>query len=161
MTLLQGQTYALTQLPASKKVVDDLHKVVYSEIQPKTQGEGTSTEPVCTAEQTCETGIDCNIIYEVCYFTLAPPTGTPPLPRDGSTTDLFFSRLLPYASKWQSLGLALSLDDDRLDEIYTNNETNEACLQEMLEFYMMRSDRNHSWEEMEAALKRITNGELD
>ena len=67
---------------------------------------------------------------------------------------------MPYASKWQSLGLALSLDDDRLDEIFTNNETNEACLQEMLELYMMRSDRNHNWEEIEAALERIANGEL-
>ena len=35
-----------------------LHQVVYSEIQPKTQGEGTSTEPDRTAEQTCGTGID-------------------------------------------------------------------------------------------------------
>ena len=49
--------YALPQLPASKKVVDDLHKVVYSEIQPKTQGEATSTEPDRTAEQACKTGI--------------------------------------------------------------------------------------------------------
>ena len=56
MTLLQGQTYALPQLPPSKKVVDDLHEVVYSEIQPKTGGEVTRTEPDCTAEQTCETG---------------------------------------------------------------------------------------------------------
>ena len=69
--------------------------------------------------------------------------------------------LLPYSSKWQSLGGALSLDEDRLDEIFTNNETDEACLREMLELYMMRSDRNHSWEEIKAALKRIGNGELD
>ena len=67
---------------------------------------------------------------------------------------------MPYASKWQSLGLALSLDDDRLDEIFTNNETDEARLQEMLELYMMRSDHSHSWEEIEAALERITSGEL-
>ena len=32
-------------------------------------------------------------------------------------------------------GEALSLDKDRLDEIYTNNETDEACLEEMLELY--------------------------
>ena len=48
--------------------------------------------------------------------------------------------LLPHASKWQSLGEALSLDEDRLDEIYTNNETDEACLQEMLELYLARPD---------------------
>ena len=61
--LLQGQTYALTQLPASKKVVDDLYQVVYSEIQPKTQGEATSTVPDHTAEQACETGIANNSFW--------------------------------------------------------------------------------------------------
>ena len=70
----------------------------------------------------------------------------------------FFSYLLPHASKWQSLGEALLLDEDRLDEIYTNNETDEACLQEMLELYMMRSDLEHSWEEIKAALE--TSGEI-
>ena len=58
------------------------------------------------------------------------------------------------ASKWQSLGEALSLDEDRLDEIFTNNETNEACLSVMLEVYMMRSDLKHSWEEIEEAVKK-------
>ena len=59
------------------------------------------------------------------------------------------------ASKRQSLGEALSLDEDRLDEIFTNNETDEACLQEMLELYMARSDLNHGWEEVQKALKKI------
>ena len=45
------------------------------------------------------------------------------------------------------------MDEDQLDEIFTNNETDEACLREMLELYMMRSDLSHSWEEIEAALK--------
>ncbi len=52
----QGQIYALPQLPASKMVVDDLHQVVYSEIRLKRQGEATSTEPDCTAEQAHEIG---------------------------------------------------------------------------------------------------------
>ena len=47
------------------------------------------------------------------------------------------------------------LDEDRLDEIFTNNETDEACLQEMLGLYFKRSDLEHSWEEIDAALKRI------
>ena len=45
--------------------------------------------------------------------------------------------LLPPASMWQSLGETLSLDEDRLDEIFTNNKIDEACLQEMLELYMI------------------------
>ena len=71
------------------------------------------------------------------------------------TLEQLLPELLPLASKWQSLGEALSLDEDRLDEIYTNNETNEACLQEMLEVYVVRSDLNHSWEEVQVALKKI------
>ena len=62
---------------------------------------------------------------------------------------------MPHASKWQSLGEVLSLDEDRLDEIFTNNMMDEACLEEMLEHYLQRSDLNHSWEEIEAALEKI------
>ena len=52
------------------------------------------------------------------------------------------------------------MDEDRLDEIFTNNETDETCLQEMLELYMMRTDLNHSWEEIEAAFRKIPSGKL-
>ena len=58
-------------------------------------------------------------------------------------------------TKSLSLGEALSLDEDQLDEIFTNNETDEACLEEMLEHYLQRSDLNHSWKEIEAALEKI------
>ena len=88
-----------------------------------------------------------------------PPTDTTPEPaaavREPLTSERLFSFLLPHASKWQSLGEALSLDEDRLDEIYTNNQTDEACLQEMIEVYMLRSDLDHSWEEIQAILENI------
>ena len=96
---------------------------------------------------------------------ISPPTVTPPVPSretatvavcEPVTTDRLFSFLLPHASKWQSLGETLSLDKDRLeDEVFTNNETDEACLREMLELYMMRSDLDHSWEEVHTALEKI------
>ena len=96
---------------------------------------------------------------------ISPPSVTPPpIPSHETstvavckpiTTNQLFSFLRPHASKWQSLGLALSLDEDRLDEIYTNNEREEDCLQELLELYMMRSDLSHSWEEVHAALEKI------
>ena len=59
------------------------------------------------------------------------------------------------ASKWYSLGEALQLDEDHLDDINTNNETDEACLQDMLEFYMENSDFQHNWKEMADALRKI------
>ena len=68
--------------------------------------------------------------------------------------------LLPVVSKWQELGVALSLDEDILDEIYTNNERDEDCLRDMLERYMKRSDLKHNWEEIVAALEKV-NGSGD
>lgn len=59
------------------------------------------------------------------------------------------------ASKWHSLGEALLFDEDILDEIFTNNETDEGCLRDMLERYLEKSDMSHTWEEIEAAQKRI------
>ena len=49
----------------------------------------------------------------------------------------------------------MSLDEDHLDEIFTNNDREEDCLHEMLKLYMARSDFNHSWEEIQEALKKI------
>ena len=69
--------------------------------------------------------------------------------------DHLLTELVPHASKWQPLGEALSLDEYRLDEIYTNNETDEVCLQEMLELYLARPDLDHSWEEIQEAVKKI------
>ena len=71
------------------------------------------------------------------------------------TIEHLLPELMCVASKWQALGEALSLDEDHLDEIFTNNETDEACLHEMLEHYMMRSDLQHSWEEVATAVKKI------
>ena len=47
-------------------------------------------------------------------------------------------QLVGVAPKWKSLGEALSLDEDILDEIYTNNETDEDCLRDMLERYLLQ-----------------------
>ena len=70
------------------------------------------------------------------------------------TIEQLFPALLYLAPKWQSLGEALSLDEDRLHEIFTN-ETDEACLREMLKVYMMRSDLKHSWEEIKEAVNKV------
>ena len=88
-----------------------------------------------------------------CYDNLIHP----------SVTDAIFPTQFPLpserfpieASKWKLLGEALSFDDDRLDEIFTNNETDEACLQEMLEIYTARPNFKHNWEEIREAIKKI------
>ena len=84
-----------------------------------------------------------------------------PTPHEAApfTLEYLLHKLMGVASKWQSLGKALSLDKDLLNEI-TNNEGDEACLQVMLEQYMKRIlDMNHSWEEIDTALKKISEEE--
>ena len=63
--------------------------------------------------------------------------------------------LLPVVTKWKEVGEALSLDEDYLDEIFTNNETDEECLQAMLELYFNNSDFDHSWKEIERAVVTV------
>ena len=71
------------------------------------------------------------------------------------TVEHILPALLFMASKWQAVGEALSLDEDRLDEVFTNNETEEACLRVMLEHYMERSDLKHNWEEVRGAMRKV------
>ena len=71
------------------------------------------------------------------------------------TVEHIFPMLLFMAPKWEALGEALSLDEDLLDEVSTNNENDEACLRVMLEFYMKRSDLKHSWEEIREAMRKV------
>ena len=84
-------------------------------------------------------------MYTLTSFTLVLST-VEPIPFD---LEHLLPGLMGVASKWKSLGEALSLDDDIVDEIFTNNETEEECLREMLERYLMRSDLKHNWEEIE------------
>ena len=82
------------------------------------------------------------------------------VPRDATTTSNFtvenlHQLLISVARKWRELGEILSLKEEILDEIFTNNNTDEACLWKMLVFYMMRSDLHHDWEEITNALLKM------
>lgn len=72
------------------------------------------------------------------------------------TIESLIPRLLPVVTKWKEVGEALSLDEDYLDEIFTNNETDEECLQAMLELYFNNSDFDHSWKEIERAVVSVS-----
>ena len=62
--------------------------------------------------------------------------------------------LYPLASKLQSLGEALSVDKEQLDEMFNNNEIEEGLLK-MLEHYMENCDFMHTWKEMATILGKI------
>ena len=71
------------------------------------------------------------------------------------TVENLLPLLQPISDKWKKLGGALSLDEDRLDEIFTIANTNEDCLRDVLEGYMLNRDFQHTWEEIVAVLKEI------
>ena len=70
------------------------------------------------------------------------------------------AKLHPTATdKWKKLGELLRIDEDLLDEIFTNNETDEECLKAVLEVWLQKST-NLTWRDVTHALKRIGNVEL-
>ena len=54
----------------------------------------------------------------------------------------------------------MSLSEDLLDEIDTNNETDEGCFRQTLEYYMGKCDLQHTWEEIVSFLTTIGAEEL-
>ena len=70
------------------------------------------------------------------------------------TPESVFRVLLPIASKWLLLGEAFPLSDKRLEDI-TTTESDEICLKEMVDVYMLRTDLDHTWDEVVNVLKKI------
>ena len=61
--------------------------------------------------------------------------------------------------KWQRFGELLGMDDDLLDEIYTNHERDEECLRDMLGMWFKKSE-NPTWRAVTDALRKIGEGQL-
>ena len=76
------------------------------------------------------------------------------------TIENLIQLLLAISSKWKLIGEALLLDKNRLDEIFRDKETDEVCLREMLEVYMMGTDLSHCLEGIESALRNIKEEQL-
>ena len=56
------------------------------------------------------------------------------------------SQLYVMAGRWKEIAGALGFDEDLIDEIDTNNETDEACLQDCVEKWVSRM--RPSWEQL-------------
>ena len=87
-----------------------------------------------------------HIITPQVYFSVANKTTSTPF-----TVPNIFSVLQPVAPNWKKLGEALSVDEDDIDEIYTNNETDEDCLHELIERFIVV---HHNWEDVATALRK-------
>ena len=55
--------------------------------------------------------------------------------------------------KWREIASGLGFDEDLIDEIYTNNVTDEACLQDCVEKWVSRL--GPSWERLSLVLRDL------
>ena len=55
-------------------------------------------------------------------------------------------------TKWKEFGEALSVDEDDIDEIFTNNDTDESCLCDLLDRFVTV---HHNWVDVEGALRKM------
>ena len=79
-----------------------------------------------------------------------------PNPQSSINLDSLFAVLHPaVTSKWQRLAEVLGMDEDLTDEIFTNNETEEECLKDILDVWLKKS--SPTWEGVADAVQK--NGE--
>ena len=64
--------------------------------------------------------------------------------------------LWPVSEKWKEIAEGLGMDEDLVDEIFTNNERDDGCLHDCVERWM---DWGPSWEKLGSALRAV--GEED
>ena len=57
------------------------------------------------------------------------------------------------AGRWKMIASGLGFNEDLIDEIYTNNETDEACLQDCVEKWVSRLEP--SWERLSHVLRDL------
>ncbi|XP_064390944.1 uncharacterized protein LOC135338765 isoform X4 [Halichondria panicea] len=79
------------------------------------------------------------------------PRQLPLLPTHETLMDLLHN----VDNKWENIAKALNFDEDRVDEIFTNNENEYLRLYELMEYYFMNVHCSHSWEEMVRVLTEI------
>ena len=76
------------------------------------------------------------------------------------TLESLLTELHPTVTpKWPKLGELLGLDEDLLDEIFTNTEADEECFRAMLEVWLQKST-NPTWKDVTDALSESGEDQL-
>ena len=66
------------------------------------------------------------------------------------TVEAVMSLLLAVAGRWKAIAEGLGFDEDTIDEIYTNDDTDEACLQNCVEQCVRKLDP--TWQKLSRVL---------
>ena len=61
--------------------------------------------------------------------------------------------LRPVAKKWKEIGEALGLSEDILDEVDTNNETDDYCMENAIDLWVKY--HGPSWEKLATVLRGV------
>ena len=65
------------------------------------------------------------------------------------------SYLRPCVPKWQTLGEHLHISETILDEVFTNSESDEDCMMEMLSHWLEYHNGPPTWEEVTFAVQKL------
>jgi len=115
----------------------------------------------CTGEPGNKAGMEKSwLSISSCLYFKGPKTASPLLEQRRSlNVDNLFTELHSVKSEWQKLGEVLGLDEDRLDEIFTINESEDECLRVMLEVWFQKSWKP-TWRDVANALVAIGEDQL-
>ena len=92
------------------------------------------------------------ILYPKGHVTGYPPS-TP------VNLENLFDALHPTVTpKWKLLGQVLGVDEDHIDEIFTDGETDEECLKNVLEVWIKKS--SPTWKEVADTVQKIGENKL-
>ena len=83
-----------------------------------------------------------------------------PLPTYPVTHEAVFEILHAIAANWKAIGQQLKINEDLEDEIDTNNEHDEDCLDEVVKFWLMNCDFQNTWAELADAVEKAGEQQL-
>ncbi|CAI8035406.1 hypothetical protein GBAR_LOCUS19876 [Geodia barretti] len=99
------------------------------------------------------------------YVDVLPHTATPDngngdkaTPKGSPTVESVMSLLWGVAGRWKEIAEGLEFDGDLIDEIDTNNDMDEGCLQVCVEIWVTKLEP--SWEKLSHVLKELGEVEL-
>ena len=74
------------------------------------------------------------------------------------TVESVMDLLYDIRGGWQKIAEGLGFDEDMIDEIFTNNETDEACLMNCIEIWVQRL--GPTWEKLSHVLANMGENQL-
>jgi hypothetical protein len=153
----------VTSVSVPRPSLPDVSKVQYQEIDIKTTHK-------MARSQYAEMGplpagrpkpLEMDTKTQCPYVTILPHATTPVNEnsnRGPPTVQSVMSLLWGVAGRWKEIAEGLEFDEDLIDEIDTNNDMNEGCLQVCVEMWIFKLQP--SWEKLSRALRDLEEVEL-